>query len=62
MIQMRKEVDDILDFIRIQISRDLREMLGEEDFPLALGAGEEFLSIGRSDSGKGEKEKRGIER
>jgi MerR family transcriptional regulator/heat shock protein HspR len=62
MVQMRKEVDDILDFIRIQISRDLREMLGEEDFPLALGAGEEFLSIGRSDSGKGEKEKRGIER
>ncbi len=47
MIQMRKEVDDILEFIRLQISRDLREMLGEEDFPMALGAGEAFLSIGR---------------
>ena len=52
MIQMRKEVDDILDFIRRQISRDLREMLGEEDFPMALGAGEEFLSIERGKAGK----------
>jgi MerR family transcriptional regulator/heat shock protein HspR len=54
MIQMRKEVDDILDFIRIQISRDLREMLGEEDYPMALGAGEEFLSIERGIRGRGE--------
>ena len=46
MIQMRKEVDDILEFIRRQISSDLREMLGEEDYPMALGPGEEFLSIG----------------
>jgi len=52
MIQMRKEVDDILEFIRRQISRDLREMLGEEDYPMALGAGEEFLSIGRGKAGK----------
>jgi MerR family transcriptional regulator/heat shock protein HspR len=52
MIQMRKEVDDILDFIRRQISRDLREMLGEEDYPMALGAGEEFLSIGKGKAGK----------
>ena len=52
MIQMRKEVDDILDFIRRQISRDLREMLGEEDYPMALGAGEEFLSIERGKAGK----------
>jgi len=58
MIQMRNEVDDILDFIRRQISRDLREMLGEEDYPMALGAGEEFLSIGREISGRGEKGKR----
>lgn len=55
MIQMRNEVDDILDFIRRQISRDLREMLGEEDYPMALGAGEEFLSIGRGISGRGGK-------
>ena len=59
MIQMRKEVDDILDFIRRQISQDLREMLGEEDYPMALGAGEDFLSIGRGSSGRGEKGKRG---
>ncbi len=58
MIQMRKEVDDILDFIRRQISRDLREMLGEEDYPMALGAGEEFLSIGKGRTGRGEKGKR----
>ncbi len=58
MIQMRNEVDDILDFIRRQISRDLREMLGEEDYPMALGAGEEFLSIERGISGRGEKGKR----
>jgi len=58
MLQMRKEVDDILDFIRRQVSKDLREMLGEEDFPMALGAGEEFLSIERGISGKGEKGKR----
>jgi MerR family transcriptional regulator/heat shock protein HspR len=57
MIQMRNEVDDILDFIRRQISRDLREMLGEEDYPMALGEGERFLSIERGISGKREKEK-----
>ena len=39
MIQMRQEVDDILDFIRRQISQDLREMLGEEEYPMALGPG-----------------------
>lgn len=54
MIQMREEVDDILEFIRHQISRDLREMLGEEDYPLALGEGEAFLSIGRGTSGRGD--------
>lgn len=58
MIQMRDEVDDILDFIRRQISRDLREMLGEEDYPMALGAGEKFLSIERGIYGRGEKGKR----
>jgi MerR family transcriptional regulator/heat shock protein HspR len=47
MIQMRKEVDDILDFIRRQVSQDVREMLGEEDYPMALGAGEVFLSVER---------------
>ena len=47
MIQMRKEVDDILDFIRRQISQDLREMLGEEEYPLALGEGEKFLAVER---------------
>jgi len=52
MLQMRKEVDDILEFIRRQISSDLREMLGEEDYPLALGEGEKFLSIGRGKAGK----------
>lgn len=59
MIQMREEVDDILEFIRRQISRDLREMLGEEDFPLALGAGEEFLSIGKRKHGRGDTGTRG---
>ncbi len=59
MIQMRKEVDDILEFIRRQISRDLREMLGEEDYPMALGAGEEFLSIERGISGRGDAVTRG---
>jgi MerR family transcriptional regulator/heat shock protein HspR len=54
MIQMRKEVDDILEFIRRQISRDLREMLGEEDFPMALGSGDKFLSIGRGISRRGD--------
>ena len=58
MLQMRKEVDDILDFIRRQVSKDLREMLGEEDFPMALGAGEEFLSIAKGIPGKGKKGKR----
>jgi MerR family transcriptional regulator/heat shock protein HspR len=58
MIQMRREVDDILDFIRRQISRDVREMLGEEDYPLALGAGEEFLSIGKGIRGRGDAETR----
>ena len=58
MIQMRGEVDDILEFIRRQNSSDLREMLGEEDYPLALGAGEKFLSIERGISGRGERGKR----
>ncbi|UCF88352.1 MAG: hypothetical protein JSV70_08045 [bacterium] len=52
MIQMREEVDDILEFIRRRISSDLREMLGEEDFPMALGPGDEFLSIGKGKAGK----------
>ena len=47
MLQMRREVDDILDFIRRRISEDIREMLGEEDYPLALGEGEKFLVIER---------------
>ena len=59
MIRMRREVDEILDFIRRQISRDLREMLGEEDYPMALGPGEEFLSIGRRGTGRGGEAKRG---
>lgn len=54
MIQMRKEVDDILDFIRRQVSQDVREMLGEEDYPMALGEGERFLSIEREISGRGD--------
>jgi len=47
MDQMRREVDQILDFIRKQVSRDLRELLGEENFPMALGPGEQFLTMGR---------------
>jgi MerR family transcriptional regulator/heat shock protein HspR len=58
MIQMRKEVDDILDFIRRQVSQDVREMLGEEDYPMALGAGEKFLSIEREISGRPDAGKR----
>ena len=34
MIRMRKEVDEILEFIRVRISEDVRELLGEERFPL----------------------------
>ena len=49
MLQMRREVDEILDFIRRRISEDLREMLGEEDYPMALGEGEKFLSIERGE-------------
>ena len=52
MIQMRQEVDDILDFIRRRVSEDLREMLGEEDYPLALGEGEKFLVIERGKADK----------
>lgn len=47
MIQMRREVDEILEFIRDQVSRDLREMLGEEDFPMALGPGDDFFALER---------------
>ncbi len=47
MIQMRREVDDILEFIRDQVSRDLREMLGEDRYPMALGPGERFLAVER---------------
>ncbi|UCF30750.1 MAG: hypothetical protein JSV26_12010 [bacterium] len=47
MIQMRQEVDQILDFLRRQISEDLRELLGEENYPMALGPGEEFLAVSR---------------
>ncbi len=47
MIQMRREVDEILEFIRQQVSRDLREMLGEEAFPMALGPGENFFALER---------------
>jgi MerR family transcriptional regulator/heat shock protein HspR len=46
-IRMRREVDEILEFIRHRISEDLRELLGEEKYPLALGPGEEFLVVGR---------------
>ena len=53
MIQMREEVEQILDFLHTQLSRDIRELLGEEDFPLALGSGDEFMAIGSIiDNGK----------
>ncbi|UCG38556.1 MAG: MerR family transcriptional regulator [bacterium] len=51
MMQMRREVDEILEFIRVQISRDLRDLLGEESYPMALGPGEEFLAVGRGPRG-----------
>jgi MerR family transcriptional regulator/heat shock protein HspR len=44
-IRMRREVDEILEFIRHRISEDLRELLGEEKYPLALGAGESFFAL-----------------
>ncbi|GBE15447.1 MAG TPA: hypothetical protein ENH32_03290 [Proteobacteria bacterium] len=47
MDQMRREVDQILDFIRKQVSSDLREFLGEDNFPMALGPGERFMAMGR---------------
>jgi MerR family transcriptional regulator/heat shock protein HspR len=47
MIQMRREVDEILEFIRDQISRDLREMLGEDEYPMALGPGDNFFALER---------------
>jgi len=46
MLQMRREVEQILEFLRKQISRDLRELLGEENYPMALGPGDEFLAVG----------------
>lgn len=46
MLQMRREVEQILDFLHRQISRDLRELLGEENYPMALGPGDEFLAVG----------------
>jgi MerR family transcriptional regulator/heat shock protein HspR len=52
MIQMRLEVDSILEFIREQVSKDLREILGEENYPMALGPGDEFLAVGRGVSSK----------
>jgi len=58
-IRMRREVDEILEFIRHRISEDLRELLGEEKFPMALGAGEDFLSLGEGNPGNGETGKRG---
>lgn len=54
MIQMRREVDEILEFIRDRVSRDLREMLGEERYPMALGPGERFLAVERGRRQKGE--------
>ena len=54
MIQMRREVDEILEFIRDRISRDLREMLGEERYPMALGPGERFLAVERGKRRKDE--------
>lgn len=58
MLQMRREVEQILDFLHRQISRDLRELLGEENYPMALGPGDEFLAVGvGSEKGKGEREK-----
>ncbi len=59
MIRMRHEVDEILEFLRHRISEDLRELLGEEKFPMALGPGEDFLSIGRGNPGRGDTETRG---
>ncbi len=47
MVQMRREVEQILEFLHKQISHDLRELLGEENYPMALGPGEEFLAVTR---------------
>jgi MerR family transcriptional regulator/heat shock protein HspR len=58
-IRMRREVDEILEFLRHRISEDLRELLGEEKYPLALGAGEDFLSIGEGNPGREDTETRG---
>lgn len=44
-IRMRREVDEILEFIRHRISEDIRELLGVEKYPLALGAGEDFFAL-----------------
>ena len=48
MIQMRREVEQIIDFLHTRISSDIRELLGEENYPMALGPGEEFMAIGRA--------------
>ena len=58
-IRMRREVDEILEFIRHRISEDVRELLGVEKFPMALGPGEDFLSIGEGNPGRGDTETRG---
>ncbi|MDF1527478.1 MAG: chaperone modulator CbpM, partial [bacterium] len=58
-IRMRREVDEILEFIRHRISEDIRELLGVEKYPLALGAGEDFLSIDKGNPGREDMETRG---
>ena len=50
MLQMRREVEQILEFLRKQISQDLRELLGEENYPMALGPGDAFLAVGEGRS------------
>ncbi|TNF50168.1 hypothetical protein EP232_00895 [bacterium] len=47
MVQMRREVEQILEFLHRQISHDLRELLGEENYPMALGPGDDFLAVSR---------------
>lgn len=61
MIQMRREVDEIMEFLRRRLSADVAELLGEERFPMALGPGERFLAVEKGKSGKADGDKKGRE-
>jgi hypothetical protein len=45
MLLMHREVEEIMEFIRQRVSKDVADLLGEDHFPMALGPGERFLAV-----------------